>query len=310
MGRRVMSEKGSKKGAGDVSFTVVSKVGEEPASAPRRFDLSSKGTEKIRIGRNPKAELLFAGNQGISWSHLELKLAKPSSAQEQVRLLAHDLSSNGTGLRPKGGEVEKLKKGVDTPVPDAAVLTLPLDKKDSGPDWTRVELTIEICASSGGKSSSASSVSRKRKRSVQGKKSKKHDGGKSRSKDRDDRKAKAKSDKHTDSKDKGRRKDRSRSKDKSKHKEKARDEKKKTRQKDSRESEKKKHKSSKDKEKTKAKGKRDHSKDKEKEKEKERGKDKDKKQDKEKERIRREGEAFEAVERQLKRLKEDQTEGL
>merc|ERR1712085_237478 len=269
MGRRVMSEKGSKKGAGDVSFTVVSKVGDEPASAPRRFDLSSKGTEKIRMGRNPKAELLFAGNQGISWSHLELKLAKPSSAQEQVRLLAHGLSSNGTGLRPKGGEVEKLKKGVDTPVPDAAVLTLPLDKKDSGPDWTRVELTIEICASSGGKSSrsgssSASSVSRKRKRSVQ-----------------------AKSDKHTDSKDKGRRKDRSRSKDKSKHKEKARDEKKKTRQKDSSESEKK----------------RDHSKDKEKEKEKERGKDKDKKQDKEKER--REGEAFEAVERQLKRLKED-----
>merc|ERR1712107_326654 len=102
------------------------------------FQLSpGKSDNVIRIGRNPKGDIVF-NLSGVSWNHLELKpfAAKDVGSGAPVQLAVRDTSSNGTGLQLKGEELQRVQKGMDLPITDGAVIVLPMtvkDEKDAGP---------------------------------------------------------------------------------------------------------------------------------------------------------------------------------
>merc|ERR1712060_217840 len=77
-------------------------------------------------------------HRGISNQHFEFKLLKTPKVQLGIR----DTSSNGTGFRlPNQEEVVRLAKGVDTPVPDGAIIVCPVINKDSAP---QLEVRVQV----------------------------------------------------------------------------------------------------------------------------------------------------------------------
>lgn len=85
----------------------------------------------IKIGRNSKSDLLIT-SAGVSWLHAELHLVTPAEGEEantKPQLVVKDVSSNGTGLKIPGANLERLPKGEQTPVPDGSILALPIRVK-------------------------------------------------------------------------------------------------------------------------------------------------------------------------------------
>merc|ERR1712061_168804 len=104
---------------------------------PLAFDLSSNEDRTIVAGRWKKDEIVLE-HRGISNQHFELKLLKSPKVQLGIR----DTSSNGTGFKlPNQEEVVRLAKGVDTPVPDGAIIVCPVINKDSAP---QLEVRVQV----------------------------------------------------------------------------------------------------------------------------------------------------------------------
>ncbi|CAE8617588.1 unnamed protein product, partial [Polarella glacialis] len=97
------------------------------------FDLASEG-ETVKVGRNPKGDLTL-DHLSVSWVHVELKLVRVShKGNDSWQLCACDLSANGCGLKPPGGEgkVQWLKSKENTPVVAGTLLVLPQKVKAKG----------------------------------------------------------------------------------------------------------------------------------------------------------------------------------
>mmetsp|Transcript_57671 Transcript_57671/g.134338 ORF Transcript_57671/g.134338 Transcript_57671/m.134338 type:complete len:1012 (-) Transcript_57671:75-3110(-) len=104
-----------------VAFTVVLE-----GSAAREFDLRRGEGRVLKIGRYPKNDVVL-DHPGISNQHVVLKLI--GSRESELGIC--DLSSNGTGLKLPGDEtVQRLPKGVDTPLLDGALVIMPMHVKD------------------------------------------------------------------------------------------------------------------------------------------------------------------------------------
>ncbi|CAK0855347.1 unnamed protein product [Prorocentrum cordatum] len=102
--------------AAAVRFALVLRD-EDGSASVKRFVLHPGAA--VRVGRLPKAEVMLTPS-GISNHHLEFRVLPGKS------LGIRDLSSNGTGLAPPGGEVERMQKGVDVPVQDGCRVVLPM----------------------------------------------------------------------------------------------------------------------------------------------------------------------------------------
>merc|ERR1712232_118202 len=76
---------------------------------------------KLTIGRGPKNDVQCV-LPGVSWIHAELKL-------DVDGMSICDCSSNGTGIRTPDTVLRRLQKGIDTPMPAAAVAVLPFKIK-------------------------------------------------------------------------------------------------------------------------------------------------------------------------------------
>ncbi|CAK0837631.1 unnamed protein product, partial [Prorocentrum cordatum] len=93
-----------------------------------------------RPAERPPAEAGRAGGGACSPSTFRADLAEAVIARacaaprairapEGKQLLVRDLSSVGTGIKLPGGEVRRLEKGVDTPLPPDALVVLPMKVK-------------------------------------------------------------------------------------------------------------------------------------------------------------------------------------
>eukprot|EP00406_Dinophysis_acuminata_P074608 CAMPEP_0179257578 /NCGR_PEP_ID=MMETSP0797-20121207/24861_1 /TAXON_ID=47934 /ORGANISM="Dinophysis acuminata, Strain DAEP01" /LENGTH=516 /DNA_ID=CAMNT_0020965561 /DNA_START=154 /DNA_END=1704 /DNA_ORIENTATION=+ len=124
-----------------VSFLIGVENSNDP---PKSFTLR-RGTEGVvTIGRLLESDVLIP-LRGVSSVHAELRLrdAGESATPGLEVLSVRDVSMNGTGIACPGKEMVLLKKGVDTPLPDGAVLHLPLRVKGGCKErfaiWVRLE---------------------------------------------------------------------------------------------------------------------------------------------------------------------------
>jgi hypothetical protein len=83
----------------------------------------------LKIGRGGKNDVSI-NCAGISWVHTEMRLL-PSDGETKSQLVVRDASSNGTGLQLPGKSLVRLPKGEDTPVPDGAIIALPMRLKNA-----------------------------------------------------------------------------------------------------------------------------------------------------------------------------------
>jgi len=85
----------------------------------------------VRIGRSKQNDVVLP-LAGISWFHAELTLlsvGRSAHGPGGPVLCVVDVSSNHTGLRPPGGSVELIPKGVPLPVQDGSLFVLPMRVK-------------------------------------------------------------------------------------------------------------------------------------------------------------------------------------
>merc|ERR1712217_743150 len=121
----------------------------EDGTPIQRFQLQRGGKEVVTIGRAAKCDVVYK-TANVSNNHIELRLLAPSGEGasvangQPVQLGICDVSSNGTGLRPVGGEMLTLQKGVASIVPDGAFVEFPMKGKLK--DGPRKTLTITFDA--------------------------------------------------------------------------------------------------------------------------------------------------------------------
>mmetsp|Transcript_35037 Transcript_35037/g.81307 ORF Transcript_35037/g.81307 Transcript_35037/m.81307 type:complete len:391 (+) Transcript_35037:44-1216(+) len=107
---------------GAVSFTI-SREGVKGKPA-KTFTLRPGVDAAVRIGRAPGNDIVVE-HRGASQYHAELRLVADASGS--FRLHVRDLSLNGTGLKKvEGKQAECLAKNNNEPVPDGAVLLVPM----------------------------------------------------------------------------------------------------------------------------------------------------------------------------------------
>eukprot|EP00930_Biecheleria_cincta_P040695 TRINITY_DN27877_c0_g1_i1.p1 TRINITY_DN27877_c0_g1~~TRINITY_DN27877_c0_g1_i1.p1 ORF type:complete len:284 (+),score=67.29 TRINITY_DN27877_c0_g1_i1:40-891(+) len=117
---------------------------------PLEFDLEVGDKEVITVGRAPKSDVVCTLS-GISWHHLELKLADPDLWDGGVpHMVLRDLSMNGTGIRAKGeSTAQKMKKEGEVRVTDGMTVCFPMKKpkakgKEDGKDVVQQIFTLNV----------------------------------------------------------------------------------------------------------------------------------------------------------------------
>lgn len=130
------------KGATVVSFTISHEGAKlKPAKS---FTLQSGSDEAVRIGRAPGNDIVI-DHRGSSQYHCELRLLPDDNGGGNHRLHVRDLSMNGTGMRKaEGKQPECLAKHNNEPVPDGAVLLVPMMLKAPSTPADRAWLKVDF----------------------------------------------------------------------------------------------------------------------------------------------------------------------
>lgn len=128
--------------AADKRAVVVTLTPKEGGTYAQSFKLRPGGEERIRIGRAPDNEVVV-DVKGSSNFHAELRLV--GTPAEDPKLLIADKSTNGTAVKVED-IVTRIKKGVDTDVPDGAMIMLPVKIKggNDGAAVARASLLVSI----------------------------------------------------------------------------------------------------------------------------------------------------------------------
>eukprot|EP00927_Polykrikos_kofoidii_P000541 TRINITY_DN10197_c0_g1_i2.p1 TRINITY_DN10197_c0_g1~~TRINITY_DN10197_c0_g1_i2.p1 ORF type:complete len:553 (+),score=85.70 TRINITY_DN10197_c0_g1_i2:92-1660(+) len=139
--------KSDRKPVAAVAFNVL--FGDPPdESSQKRFVLyPRKWRSSVRIGRAHVSDMRV-DILGVSTVHAELRLRLDESRAGGGCICVRDLSVNGTGLKLPEGTKLRLKKDLDTILPDGAQLLLPLrtqkvDGQEKGPN-RRMLLTVRM----------------------------------------------------------------------------------------------------------------------------------------------------------------------
>lgn len=145
----VPKEKETRKAEG-IGVSLTFDATAEPDREPLDFDLEVGDKEVITCGRAPKSDVVCTLS-GISWHHLELKLADPDLWDGGVpHIVLRDLSMNGTGIRSKGeGTAQKMKKEGEVRVTDGMIVCFPMKKpkakgKEDGKDIVQQTITLNV----------------------------------------------------------------------------------------------------------------------------------------------------------------------
>jgi len=96
---------------------------------PLEYEIELGEKEVISVGRAPKSDVVCTLS-GISWNHLELRLADPDTWDGGLpHMILRDLSMNGTGIRlPSDETSQKMTKGAELKVPDGSAVSFPMRK--------------------------------------------------------------------------------------------------------------------------------------------------------------------------------------
>jgi len=129
------------KGATVVSFTISHEGAKlKPAKS---FTLKSGSDAAVRIGRAPGNDIVV-DHRGASQYHCELRLLADNNGGHH-RLHIRDLSMNGTGMRKaEGKQPECLEKQKNEPVPNGAVLLVPMMLKAPSTPADRAWLKVDF----------------------------------------------------------------------------------------------------------------------------------------------------------------------
>jgi len=125
-----------------VSFTISHEGAKlKPAKS---FTLKSGFDVAVRIGRAPGNDIVV-DHRGASQYHCELRLLADDNGGGNHRLHIRDLSMNGTGMRKaEGKQPECLEKQKNEPVPDGAVLLVPMMLKAPSTPADRAWLKVDF----------------------------------------------------------------------------------------------------------------------------------------------------------------------
>jgi len=92
------------------------------------INLRCEEGQVIKVGRATKSQVPIA-SAAVSWLHAEMRLLPRAEGGRSLRVGIRDVSSNGTGVQLRNAALERIPKGEDVPVPDGAMVALPMRLK-------------------------------------------------------------------------------------------------------------------------------------------------------------------------------------
>lgn len=123
-----------------VSFTIVHE-GACQGRPDKHFELKRGAGNAVRIGRAPGNDVVVEF-RGVSQYHAELRL---EAVKGTLKLCVRDLGMNGTGLQKPDAKIPTtLVKQVDEPVPNDAVLLVPMMLKANASPSDRALLRVKF----------------------------------------------------------------------------------------------------------------------------------------------------------------------
>lgn len=112
----------------DLTVKIAKSVDDFGSDQVEVLNLRCEEGQVIKIGRATKSQVPIA-SAAVSWLHAEMRLLPKAEGGRSLRVGLRDVSSNGTGVQPRNAALERIPKGEDVPVPDGAMVALPMRLK-------------------------------------------------------------------------------------------------------------------------------------------------------------------------------------